>query len=81
MTVTIERLENNEVKDIIDVIPFSNPHLGNLNNLLELEGKEDDFAAMMEDTSIFKLSWKNHTPALYSNKDNLYHYIKQTLDL
>lgn len=73
--------EEEEAQNVIDSIPFSNPNIGKLNNILEQAGKEKYFTEITQDTSIFKLSWKNHTPALYSNKDNLYHFVKQALDL
>ena len=73
--------EDNKAKEIIDSIPFSNPHIGSLNRILERTCQKEEFIKMTEDTSIFKLSWKNHTQALYTNKDNLYYYIKQTFNL
>lgn len=73
--------DNKTAKELIDAIPFSNLCIEKLNNMLEENNKETEFLKMVGCTSIFKLSWKNHTTALYSNKDNLYYFIKRTLKI
>ncbi len=48
------------IRELIDRIPFSNPHIFFLDNNYNTNYNEQIFQKIKEDTNIFKLSWKSN---------------------
>lgn len=69
---------NNDVRNLIDSLEYTNPQIHGLSNLLISKYNQEQFNNLTKKTSCFKLSWKNHTQEeLDVDKTNYYHYLKK----
>lgn len=68
---------NTEVKEQIDSIKINNPDIYNLLPLLPDKFDIHKFSKLIENTTIFKLSWKKYKPSDLQGRDSLYSHLKK----
>lgn len=64
--------EHNEIRQMIDQVPYSNPEVHSLNRLLLNEFNEHIYKRLTENTYLFKLNWKAYTKEQLSENPNSY---------
>ena len=68
--------ENRLVKEIIDIMPYTNPNLHNLRIQFDDEFNEVQWDSMLSDTEIFKLTYKGkHSKQNDKGMPTFYGYI------
>lgn len=73
---------NDDVKTIIDNIPYSNPCLYNLDTKLNDTFDEAEWNTLVKDTTFFKLSWKRkYSPIDKSGEKTFYGVLLQETDM
>lgn len=64
--------EHNEIRKMIDQVPYSNPEVHSLNRLLLNDFNEHIYKQLTENTFLFKLNWKAYTKEQLSENPNSY---------
>lgn len=77
--INIAYESDTEIKNIIDNINPSNPHIYSLSSCLSENYTYDRIKLLTSDTAIFKLNWKQYTEnELLDNPNNIFNYFKNS---
>ena len=70
--------KDSAIRELIDNVPISNPQIFGLSRILDKEFNPEDWNTLTNDTKIFKLNWKLHTPEYLESAgtNSYYHYLK-----
>lgn len=64
-----------EIKKAIDAVPYNNPQIHGLDSLLEIPYDKEKLKQFQSDSSMFKLSWKNHDDEKLDDPDSLFAHL------
>lgn len=79
--IDIAYQKNQDIRRLIDNIPYNNENVHKLAPLLCNTFNEVQFRELTKDTYIFKLSWREYSDEeLERNPNNYYHYFSKLLD-
>lgn len=68
---------NNEIRNLIDEVPYNNENVHKLAPLLCKKFDETQFQELTKDTFLFKLNWRRYTQEeLNQDSDNYYYFLK-----